>query len=620
MARSKRLGFLLCALSCSSVFAGDAIKDFTLGRYVPENAWMYIHELNTEERAFICEHNDRVAQAFLDSGIINEVRTLIASNMTDDTQRASFENQWKLVHDAVQDVPWDSLAATEFVYAQQMVPMVPRHIFLFRSEGASLDGTRKKLVELLDTIGALMEKKTSHEKRGDVDVWSLPLFRGVFSVEIFQKGDILCVSSARGGTDDVLALMEGKSGAKSILEHPDVVKAITMAAPPEDGLYIFRLSMFLDQIKAFVNAAIHKAGEHRELGGDQEQEVRTVKGIIFHIIEELNFVDTVVSTRRTEGLQEIISSRVTLTPDFAKKPFALAFTQQKQIAQFDKHVPEEASGFSLWSGVDITILYDAVIDFIGKEVPDGEAALKKWEKVQTDIGFNLKNDLLSWISGEMISVTLPGAMPGQSNAVLMLRTSDAKLAAEKINGWLDMLAAFGQENQIMVGPCPEVEAEGFRSVFHPMMMMAQMKPVIGVNDGWLMIATSPKALNMCLATAAGKHPSIRANTRFQNEGLSPEGPVSSASFTDLSNLGQEMAMAFGMMGMASGFMPDKPEMRPIKSIFTMMTRLAPVMAQIDYLSSSASTSRFVGDGWESKIVVTYKPTEKTMSAKSDDAE
>ncbi|MCH7527782.1 MAG: hypothetical protein IID39_10130 [Planctomycetes bacterium] len=188
----------------------------------------------------------------------------------------------------------------------------------------------------------------------------------------------------------------------------------------------------------------------------------------------------------------------------------------------------------------------------------------------------------------------------------MIRTKNPELASEKVNAAIDALASKLGEH-IMVAPVPEIETGGFRSMFHPMMMMLQIKPVIGMHEEWLVIGTTPDSVKQCLAAAAGKTPSFRTNKRYLREGLSIDGKVCSASFADRSTLGQELAMACAMGGMWSTFIPENEGTRPIKAIFGMMGRLSPVLAEIDFFSSTSSVCTFSDGMWRGRSVTTYKP-------------
>jgi hypothetical protein len=313
-----------------------------------------------------------------------------------------------------------------------------------------------------------------------------------------------------------------------------------------------------------------------------------------------------ITTREMRDLQEFSHGFIAINKDRKNTALIQSVVKQKPFTQFDKFVPENATGFTVTTGINIGVFYDGVIDFIKKEVPeDGPAMIEKWDGVQAGIGVDLKRDVFDWFSGEIVSVSLPGMMGTQANGVLFIRTKNSKLAWEKITQGLTFLDQ--RFEQLTVSPAPNVNSPGFVSVFHAMMMMMQIQPVVGMYEDWIVIGTKPGDVNACLAAARGEAATIRTNARFKNEGLSPDGTVVGASFADMSKRGEELGMAFGMMGMMGAMIPDQPELRPMRTVFTLMSRLAPVMSKIDFIRSSASTTTYVGNGWKYEMVTTYKP-------------
>jgi hypothetical protein len=82
--------------------------------------------------------------------------------------------------------------------------------------------------------------------------------------------------------------------------------------------------------------------------------------------------------------------------------------------------------------------------------------------------------------------------------------------------------------------------------------------------------------------------------------------VTSISFADKTTFGQEMAQAFGMMGMFTSFMPQSEETKAIRPIFSLLQKLAPVFATIDFYRSEASISTFDGQTVRTINVTHYK--------------
>ena len=59
-------------------------------------------------------------------------------------------------------------------------------------------------------------------------------------------------------------------------------------------------------------------------------------------------------------------------------------------------------------------------------------------------------------------------------------------------------------------------------------------------------------------------------------------------------------------GMSTHRTSDAPDLRPFKGMMRLLTRLQPVFAQIDFMSSSATVTTFDGSAWRTDSVVNYQ--------------
>ena len=240
--------------------------------------------------------------------------------------------------------------------------------------------------------------------------------------------------------------------------------------------------------------------------------------------------------------------------------------------------------------------------------------------MQTDNGFSVREDLLSWISGEFVSVTIPSSVQtpfGSSDqAVLMLRVSDPAKAQAQLDraiNWIqDRLA--GEKQMLMIADAQKVPVKGFRNVTHPMIMM-MLRPCVGVWNNWLVFGTSEDCVAEVINTYSGDAESIKSNPRFAAEGLPTTGPVYSASYSDLDNLAAEMTQASVMMGMIGAFVPNQPETKPVRAWFNMFGRLGPTFMELNFFSSSSSVVTMEKDGWSGTRVMVYK-TKDQIAAKT----
>jgi len=373
-------------------------------------------------------------------------------------------------------------------------------------------------------------------------------------------------------------------------------------------------------------AAVAKASaKAAELGGGEGggSEVQIAKSLVDRGLGLLGMIDYSIDVRYTDGHATFAESRTFLSPDADKNPFYNVFAKRPPQTDFDRYLPAEATSFAVTSGIDLTALYDYAEETARSVGPEGAGLLAEWEQMQQTMGFNLRKDLLSWIHGDSVSVTLD--LPSGEQWVWMLKVTDEAAAREKLTAGLDFVAKKLPEltagNPMMAmlalrtSPCANEALPGFSNVFFG---MSPIPMVCGVKDGYLILAGSDAAVVTCFDTAAGKHPNIRKNERVMAEALIPNGPFDSISLTDMRKLGEQIAGVLGVVSMVGGMatMAMPPEVQPIVAkIMGMVAKLGPVATKLNFYKSTATSSTFDGKVWHVKTVTNYvAPSERTAAA------
>lgn len=652
-----RSAMLAAWLVPSLAFAGQLPARFTLGQYVPEHAWFFIHAANNPERAWIEQQWCEVFDALKNSGIDRDITTLVMSALTDE-DRAKADTTIQKVTNLVQGVRWSDLAAKEFVFAEGVTPTTYAYGYVGLARGAENSGQANitGLVAILNEIASMSGKiKLVESKRNDVELWSLRLGindagEAAFVVDLLRRGDIIGLvaevsmgprSAASSQTlEDVLGLMAGQTGKKSILSHPRFQEAIALVKPPQDSLAYYDVKTFLGDfggmftnISAKVAAAKHAAkkdGDKKAVEGKEpsaangaapagnEDDDAKAFSILKKVLAMCNVLDYSITTVETQGRRELTHVAVRIQSGKESSPLAGAFLLRKPFERFDQYIPADATGFQVNGFVDLGAIYKIVMEFVAAEIPEGKEFVSMINAKLAEIGFDPQRDIFDWWSGEMISIDLPAAVVtpmGGADSVHLFRVKNPELARSKVNAAIDALTGHlkGKGQMLMVSPA-KIDAEGFREITHPMVAMF-IRPVVGVNGEWLIIGSSAAAVNKCLAVASGKAPSIRDNKRFSAEGLIPTGPVVGVSFKDTSNRGQELAGMAGMAGMVGGMaaagIPDEPQTRQVKqmvqSALGIIMKLGPILQKIDFYSSESSMTTYDGSlTVRSESVITYK--------------
>lgn len=605
----------LIGLFSVTAVAGELPSRFTLGRYVPGNVWMYVHEASSPERAWIEKKWEGVFDALRTSGIDRDITSFAMSMMHSDEDRTSAEALLDKWTGLIKKVQWSQLCSKEFVYAQRVAPppVNNEHIFLTRSDATTAKKNAEAIVAILKELAALNDsiEVTVQEDHG-AKVWSVKYGDAPVRLELVHKGDVIGMTTGHDAMVALVALLTGNSERAPFAKSPRLAEALKQTRSPE------HLVAFYD-LKAMVTGYKKMLTEVKG-GLDPTEDADGIKslGMVTKMFDLVNVLDYVVETHETDGRREMHHTVARLQAQKKNSPLASCFLDRKPFEKFDRYIPADATGFSMSTFVDVEGLYDFALGVVKTEIPEGEEYLAKWNEYLVSLGFDPNRDLFSWWSGEMISVSMPPAVVtpmGGPDKVFMLRIKDRELAEKQTDRLIDLLRGLsqGQGQALMVTPA-DVRADGFRQLTYPMLAMF-LRPVIGVTDEWIVVGTSPGAINKCLDVAAGRAPSIMTNERFKTEGLIPKGPVLAASFKDTSKFGQELGQFVGMLGMVSGIgsgmIPPGPGTESLKKVIqkvsTMVLKLGPVFQKIDFYSSESSMTTYDGSLLvRSEVVVTYK--------------
>jgi hypothetical protein len=582
-----------------------AEETFTLGRYVPADSVVYVHSAHNPKSEFINKHWAGVFQAVGAAGIDQEIKNLALAHIEDQQQKASFSQAWDGVARQLGQVRWSELGGRECAFYVRLKPAFELGC-LFRPTPESVEPNVQALTSLLKTVVALPPEplQVIEADLNGVKTWSAGVDGAALAV--LHKGEIIGIVAGRMGAQPCAQMLAGSGEASSMAASSRLKQALEPLPRPEDALAFIDFGATLGTLRNFLTGMMPPQTEQ------QPQEMK----MTLSLLEQFDVIDYLAAVERTEGLASLTHQRVQLLEGAAGKPLIRAFTANKPIEDYARFVPATATGFTATSGCDTGILYQAALDFVRDKVPGGPEHLKSWEDTQADIGFNVRQDLISWMDGRVLSVTMPPAVQtGMSgnDFVLMLKARDAKMAISKINGWLDQLNAALSDSKspsggigaLIITPASDVKAEGFKSVTHPMVAMMMVSLTYGIHEDWLVLGSSSSAINKCLETARGQGARFVDSERYKKEGLAASG-AANVSFTDLSNLGQELSMGLQMMQMTAMFIPMTPENAPLRSLFGVLSRLAPAAARMDFMLSESSAAEWQGNGWTLLTKTTYR--------------
>ncbi|MBP7746310.1 MAG: hypothetical protein KA383_09255 [Phycisphaerae bacterium] len=354
-------------------------------------------------------------------------------------------------------------------------------------------------------------------------------------------------------------------------------------------------------------------------------ELSVVRHFLDRVTSTMRIMDYAATVERTEGYATHMESLAVLVSDARKNPFYAVLGQRPPVTDCTHYLPEETASFSVSSGVDCGALYRFLEDSVRAAGPVGEEMLQKWAEIQKQIGVDVQRDVVAWLDGQFISVTLDG----ERGSVWLVKVKDEETARSKVGAALGFLStqlsdAIAKQPAlaglamlaIHTSEIEDPRLTGFQNIHSS---FSPQPAVWGVQDGYLMFGSSADAVALCLATARGEHPNVRKNARVMSEALLPDGPVDSVSLADQRGLGEEIAKGIGIVSMVSGmmgaFIPE-PSVRPvITRLAGILAKLTPVVRKINFFKSTASETTFDGLAWRTRTVTHYfSPAERPTTA------
>ena len=590
--------FVLAIASSSIVLsqarAADQPGKFTLARIVPAGSLMYHHRVANPEREFLTKHWSHVWEALRKSGIEKDIMNMIAAEAPTEEDRAEFHEHWAKAAELFIGVNWSDLTANEsLIYVKSLEDSA----LMFRPKAETLASNVQGLIAILEELSNIdediqLEKSGAHGGH----IWTLSAADAPITLNLFRRGDVLGFSISQTAANDILAALAQTREYERLVDTPRYREAMAQLPKPEDSVTF----MDVHNVFSMARGLVDRLNEvEADIDGGKQAK------ILGNLIHQVDIIDYVAATEETDSLRTVAHSVAKMTEGARSKKLCKALADQKPITGLLEHVPASATGYSAWSGADLGLLYSWIKDTLEHNFDEGPQWLARWAEWQQENEFNLQDEILSWIDGRVIGITFPGAIQtgfgASQDIVLKIKVNDDAKARDS---FFRQLGRFGEA--LTMAPAADVNAEGFRSISHPMMMLAMMKITAGVDKGWLYVSNSAPAINKCLATAAGDAPSIVTNERYKSEGIIPKGPIHAASYADTSNAGQEWAMMFGMAPMGLMMIQPSPETTQLRSVLGMMGKLAPVLAELNFERSRSSICRLEGDRWVSRRIVNYQ--------------
>jgi hypothetical protein len=618
----------------------EGIQDFKLARAIPADTMLLVETRDHPGREFLDQQFKRVWAAVEKQGFDRDLRRLLRGMIQQKEGNVEeFDQQWQQISDLCAAVNWSTLAQREFAFAMKLgLPMGADFVLLMMPPEDQLAKDFEGLSALLKSLAGLAPEgmlQLSTEGEGEVVLHRLSVGQQTppVGLTLARHKDVVLIGFGSSMVEQSLALLRGESDPNTAaLPSTDRFKqAFKRLPPPADEFYFIDLSKIFTQCRGFAKmlaglwqpVTTQAATQPGQPAGSQ-------LAFLEPLIDAIDIWDYLAGVESTQGLKTTGDEIAVLREEAKSRPLRQALYGGHPVRQPLKYIPQEATGVHVCGGMDFGALYHAVIDFVAKEVPQGDDLIARWKQVQEDAGFDVQEDLLSWLGGGFASFTATRTSVYAPEWVYIVEVRDEQKARETLEDLCQRLNELLQPRNGSVEDAKLPGAEGFKQVVVPMryaMIPGLGQPVLGIHDGHLLIGNSPKIIALALEVAAGEKENFAKNERFINEGLPLAENVTAFSFKDLSRFGQELGQKFAIAGLAQMFMPPQVTKDPaVLTILSVVNKIGNVVRTLDFYRSSCTVSTFDGKVGTTKTVTNYqeppkpKPTTQEQPGAEEGAE
>lgn len=434
-----------------------------------------------------------------------------------------------------------------------------------------------------------------------------------FGVTLARHKDTILVGFGSTLVEQSLAMLQGKEG-KSMAANPRFQEAFKKLPPPTDNAAFCDMSLMTSQLRSMMADVFKQAettGNPPREGDPGYDQYQMVKKLPMVLIDAMDAFDYSGSVSATDGMKTLSTAVMQMKPNAAEKPIYKILMGNGTLTDPLRYVPKDATNFSVGTGIDVAALWSWVMTLIRENVPDSESVLSGLAEFRERTGMDIEQDIIGWIHGGMTYVSVPGPTAFASGEfAMMLKVRDEAKAKAAVGKLIDLIQQNLTEEQGRIEDAEIADAPGFkvaRIQFLGAMPGLPSKPTIGVKDGWLILASTPEFVTTVLDTAAGKAENFSKNPRYAAECVQTSGAVSSLSFTDQTQLGENLSMLFGSVGMVSMMAPPEVSRNPMfQSLMGACTKLSRVARELNFFQSESTASTVEGNTIVTRAMTTYR--------------
>jgi hypothetical protein len=595
---------LLLLVSAPCILAADTVQVESLRQAVPRHVYLAVASRHNPERDYQKAYFQEVWDTFRETRLVQRAFAIATSRMSDE-DRAGVKSVIDQVRNAATPIDFEAvLDCKESVYAQTMQvepgPMVrppaAQHLALLRMTPAAAAANAEGVKNLFQLIEKAAKGAISIETDsiGDVDLTVLVLPpQAPYQPTVAAVGDVLLLSTSKAFARESLAMLTGAKKGESKFDDPRLKEALGHLPPPEDNLVFFDGQALHQQLRGLGQFL-------RTVSGGDPNVGRAAK-LVERIIDELLVFDYEVTSEYTEDHRNCTAAYGKLVSEAEGKLLTKVLSGGQPFDNWQVWVPADAISYSLGRGANLHPIYEWIVDVIPAQFPEAAPAFEQFEQLQSQWDVHVDRDILQALSGEFVSVSLPSQdsmRPGSHESVLALRCHKPDRIRTLLHRLLETLEQHPvvKAQQLKMVPCEDLD--GFEQLSSNVFALLGIQPVIGFRDGWMVLGSSPSAVERVLDAKAGKAETIAAAESFKQFHLQIDGPVDAVSYQNLAEqtrhaarlinqVGQIAPVIFGLVGAQN----DEPWVQQVQDLLGLLPDVAKVVAKFDFYEAKMSVTQ-----------------------------
>ncbi|MBU0754192.1 MAG: hypothetical protein KJ645_03575 [Planctomycetes bacterium] len=599
---------------------------------IPSDYFLMVRGMHNPERDFLNPYYEKLGQAFEKSKILDSLWKIFQADADAQAQEAvqGLKDQYEALFKAMD---WKAFMANDWVFGVKTGYPAYQCLALFRMSAKTASTNYIALRTLLSAMAESypfmqLENWTDGETQGTtVRFGELGVS---FEPTLILAEGMLVFSTELADAKKAAALALGKeTEAKPLVETQRFQKALAELPAAEDNLFYMEFEKIFscfDGVEEVNASPIIQWGE----------DTCTLEEFMHILYPYCILPESIASVSYTEGRKSCEESVEIYCSDWKTRPAAGLCRGDAAIESFERFVPENASSFSIDTGINWPAVPDLLTGLFKEITPTGaQEILPKWEGMQQAMGVRLKEDVLALLEGGMMSLSMPAAQPtpfGDQDSIFLLPMKDSQKAqafisqwVEMFSGMLDMAANLSQnpdvppeaipplvkalaQSNIKVKLLPlEVDGVSWGKKIN-LSVMPFMQPAFGMLGKYLVIASSEGAIKSYAAFLEKGEPNILSNKGFKNIGMHVPAHIRSISFEDIGGKYAGMGQFLAMSGMLTMMIPNEPELQIVKKIAGLLPRLAPVVQALSFMGLETEYTVFDAEKSikKSRKVSTYR--------------